>query len=539
MPSDSYSTRLRLRLQATGANRNTWGALVNSAALQLIEDSICGLANVPVTTGDVTLSTNNGASDNARMAIINLTGAPTSGFNCIVPTLSKLYLVINNTGQTMTIKTASGTGIAIPAASNQWLACDGTNVIAPQASPVGSVSNSLALGGVAAASYARLDIFNAFAAGNATAFKNLTDAGTITLNAMLSNCFYCLLGGNRTLSITNPDDGQRIEIWLKQDGAGSRTVAWPANVAFESGSTGTLSVTPNAIDRFQLTYNLALDKWIARSAIGFAAAGTTAIIISSNETDVNLYARAGSPGGVVTVNVTVAAGALVRSSSPVTPALDFSGFAAGSTINFTNLGYILGAGGDGGAGAEVGWGGTTVTNCNAGKPGKPGGNAVKGPGTGRNFNITNGSGFIWGGGGGGGGGGGVASSPGSGQQAAANGGGGGGGAGSGRGGQGGTCSTFPGVNATQGTDGGGGQSGDFGAGGAGNHGQTVGTTNAGVGGAGGTWGTAGTGGTTVAGSGQQVIAGSGGAAGKAIDLNGGSPTFVSGSGGPNIKGAVS
>lgn len=532
MPSDSFSGKLRLRYPATGGDFNTWGALINSAALQLLEDAICGIANITVSTGNVTLSTNNGANDNARMAIVNLTGAPTTALQCIVPALSKLYLVINNTGQTMTVTTSGGTGIAIPAGNNQWLACDGTNVIAPQAAPVGAVSNSLSLGGVAAANYARLDIFNTFMAGFATPFKTLVDGATVTLNCMLSNTFYCLLGGNRTLSITNPDDGQQIEVWFQQDGVGSRTMSWPANVKFEAGSSNTLSVTPSAIDRFQLTYNLALNQWIARSAIGFATPGTTTIVLAANETDVNMFARAGSPGGVVTVNITTAAGVVLRASSPATPAVDFTGFASGCTINWTNLGWVLGAGGDGGRGAEIGSSGSTTTDLSNGTVGKPGGPAVKAPGSGRNFNVTNGSGFIWGGGGGGGGGGGV----GSGSGMAANGGGGGGGAGSGRGGQGGSSAGFAGVNGSPGLDGGGGANGDFGAGGAGNHGG--GTTNAGAGGAGGTWGAAGGGGTSVAGSGQTGAAGAGGAAGKAIDLNGGSAVFVSGSGGPNVKGAV-
>ncbi|HSV90920.1 MAG TPA: hypothetical protein VLH80_07455 [Nitrospiraceae bacterium] len=529
MPADSYSSRLRFRLQATGGNVNTWGALLNAAAIQLVEDSICGLANVPVSTGDVTLSTNNGATDTARMAIINLTGAPTSGFNCIVPALPKIYLVVNNTGQTMTVKTASGTGVAIPAASNQWVACDGTNVFAPQAAPVGSVTNSLQLGGVVAANYARLDIFNAFRAGNATAFANLTDGATITLNAMLSNCFYCLIGGNRTLSITNPDDGQRIEIWFQQDGTGSRTMTWPGTVIFDSGSTGTLSTTPGAIDRFQLTYNAGANIWRARSSIGVATPGTATLNLTSNEMDVNVYLRVGSPGGTPTVNVVIPAGVTIQGGSPATPALDFTGFPSGSTINLTNNGYVLGCGGDGGKGGEYGQSGSSITDETSGANGTDGGPAVKGPGAGINFNIAN-PGFIWGAGGGGGGGG----AAGTGSPRSSNGGGGGGGVGGGHPGFGGTNSSYGSpVNASNGTPGGRGVHGAPGTGGAGNHGG--GTTSAGAGGNGGDWGSPGASGTSV---GSPSLPGTGGAAGKAIDLNGGSVTFSSGSGGPNIRGSV-
>lgn len=532
MPADSYTNKLRLRQQATGGNTNTWGALLNAAVFQLVEDAICGKADVTVAATDVTLSQANGAQDQARMAIINLIGAPTGPLNCIVPTVSKLYLVINNTGQVMTVKTSGGTGIPVNVAANQWVACDGTNVIAVQAAASGTVTNSLQLGGIVAAEYARLDIFNQFLAGSAHSFANLTDAPTVTLNAMLSDCFYVLLGGNRTLAITNPADGQKIELWLQQDGTGSRTMSWPVNVFFEGGTTG-LSSTPNNVDRVLLTYKLSLDRWIARIGMQSPAAGATQLTISSNETDVYLFGRAGSPGSPVTVNVSIAAGVVLEASSPGSPALDLSGFPSGSTINLVNNGYILGAGGDGGMGAEIGASGSSITDLSAGQKGTDGGPAILGPGSGRNCNITNGSGFIWGGGGGGGGGGAQAT----GTPSAANGGGGGGGKGGGRSGIGGRSAAFAGVLAANGTPGGNGPNAVAGTGGAGNHGG--GSTQGGAGGAGGDWATQGTAGATVSGAGQVTAAAVGGQPGKAIDVNGGSISFVSGSGGPNVKGNVS
>lgn len=533
MPADSYSARLRLRFQATGGNTNTWGALLNSAAMQLIEDSICGMAAITV-TGDTTLTQNNGATDQSRMAILQLNGSPTAAFNIIAPQVSKLYFVINNTGQAATIKTSSGIGPVVNPSSTLMVFCDGSvNFGYVRALPVGDASNSLALGGIPAADYARLDIFNAFLAGNSTAFFDLTDGATITLNAMLSNCFYCLLAGNRTLVINNASDGQRVEIWFQQDGTGSRTMTWPATVIFESNSTGTLSVTPNAIDRFELTYRVAINRFVARSAIGSASTATNSIVISSNERDVNVFTRAGSPGGVVTINVTTAAGTVVSASSTANSAIDFSGFASGSTINWTNLGYVQGKGGDGGKGGQIGAGGSTITTWDNGEKGRDGGPAVKGPGALRNFNVTNGSGFIWGGGGGGGGGG---AQKGSGNTEA-NGGGGGGGAGGGRGGPEGSCGSG-GTGASNGDPGGPGGNGVNGTFGAAGTGRANGGGNGAVGGAGGDWGSPGASGTSLGAGNFFSVPGTAGAAGKAIDANGGSVTFASGSGGPNIKGAV-
>lgn len=532
MPADAYSARLRLRYQATGGNTNTWGALLNTAVGQLIEDAICGKADVTVSVGDVTLSQNNGATDQSRMAMVNLIGSPTAAFNCIVPTITKLYLVINNTGQTATITTSGGSGVAVPTGNNQYVACDGVNVVAVQSQAIGTVANAAALGGVPAGLFTRLDVFDDRSAGFATTFSNLIDGPTITLDCLQSNCFLGILGGNRTLSITDPSDGQQIEIWFQQDGTGSRTITWPGNVKFEAGSSNTLSVTPLAVDRFQLTYSAHFAQWIARSGIGFATSGTTTLTITTNEQDLNIFTRAGSPGGVVTVNVTTAVGTVIRSSSAATPAIDFAGFASGSTINWTNLGYVQGMGGEGGLGAEIGSGGSTTTDSSGGKIGTPGGSAVKGPGSGRNFNVTNASGFIWGGGGGGGGGGAaLAGSP-----AVANGGGGGGGAGGGRAGQGGASQTTVAAIGNPGIVGGSGVNGTFGTGGAGNH--SGGTTAGASGGNGGDWGSGGATGGTASGSGVVTSPGTGGAAGKAIDANGGTVSFVSGSGGPNVKGAV-
>lgn len=536
MAADSYSGRLRLRLQATGGNPNTWGSLLNAAGLQLVEDAICGMANVTVANGAVTLSANNGAQDQARMAIINLTGAPTSGQNVVIPQgITKLYLVVNGTGQTMTVTTlaAGGATVAIGAGLNQFIFTDGTNVAAVQATISGQAPDSAKLGGALAANFPQLGAVNKFTAAQAVAFSNLTDGATIALNAQLSDNFYVLLAGNRALTISNPTDGQEIEVWIQQDATGGRTLTWPANVQFESGGTGTLSASANALDRYVLKYNAGLNKYVARPGLAGAPAGVVGVVFDSNEMGVDLFTRAGSPGSAVTVNVTVNAGVIIRAPDAGTPAFDTSGFPSGTTINMTNLGYILGRGGNGGGGGEAGYDGGTLLTQNQGQNGTPGGTALRAPGTGVTLNVTNGSGFIWGGGGGGGGGGADAtSSPGCG-----NGGGGGGGAGGGLGGLGGSAvATGQHANGSPGVSGASTPRGTaYGTGGT----SAASGGDAGNGGAGGDWGSGGTVGANAStGTGRAGVGGAAGAAGKAVDLNGGSINFLSGSGGPNVKGLV-
>ena len=68
--ASSYSTRIRAILQAAGEDLNTWGTNLNTGAIQIIDDAVAGVGNITV-SGNVTLTTNNGSVDQARMAILN------------------------------------------------------------------------------------------------------------------------------------------------------------------------------------------------------------------------------------------------------------------------------------------------------------------------------------------------------------------------------------------------------------------------------------------------------------------------------------
>jgi hypothetical protein len=131
--ASSYSAALLLELMATGDQSGTWGTTTNTNLGTLLEQAITGVLSVA--QGDVanlTLTSINGTSDQARNAVIILTGAMTAGRNVVVPTSNKLYLVKNSTtgGFAVTVKTVAGTGVAIAAATSQWVYCDGVNVVA-------------------------------------------------------------------------------------------------------------------------------------------------------------------------------------------------------------------------------------------------------------------------------------------------------------------------------------------------------------------------------------------------------------------------
>lgn len=131
MPS-TYTSSLRLVLPATGELSNTWGTVFNAGATSLIDSSIAGTASITMTAANYTLTSSNGASDEARAMFLVLGGTPGASYQVICPAVSKLYFVTNNTGFAQTVKTAAGSGISVPNGARITLRCDGTDVLEAQ-----------------------------------------------------------------------------------------------------------------------------------------------------------------------------------------------------------------------------------------------------------------------------------------------------------------------------------------------------------------------------------------------------------------------
>ena len=135
MPS-SYSTSLRLDLPTEGSYTDAWGDVVNDGITKLVDTAVAGTATVTVTSTNHVVSYANGATDEARAAVLVLSGTPGAAFNVFVPPVSKTYIIRNNvTTYTATIycstvagnTTPAGTGIAIPTGKSVFIRTDGTN----------------------------------------------------------------------------------------------------------------------------------------------------------------------------------------------------------------------------------------------------------------------------------------------------------------------------------------------------------------------------------------------------------------------------
>lgn len=108
MPS-TYSPDLRIELIANGEQSGTWGTTTNTNLGTLIEDAISGAASVSVVSGNQAFTVANGAVDEARCAAIILTTTTGANFNVYAPSVTKLYVIRNNSAHQATIFCNAGT----------------------------------------------------------------------------------------------------------------------------------------------------------------------------------------------------------------------------------------------------------------------------------------------------------------------------------------------------------------------------------------------------------------------------------------------
>jgi hypothetical protein len=143
----STFSNLGLNLQATGENSGTWGSITN-VNLQEIDNAISGVFNLTI-TGSTTLAFTSNASsttftdESGRNKTIILAGAlSATTVTLSVPNIEKDYVIINNSGGTVTVSSGGSTTVSIATGSKNYVIVDPstTSVISavPAASPGGS-----------------------------------------------------------------------------------------------------------------------------------------------------------------------------------------------------------------------------------------------------------------------------------------------------------------------------------------------------------------------------------------------------------------
>jgi hypothetical protein len=292
----SYSP-LKIELIATGENTGTWGDITNINLGTALEEAITGSADVAFSNANITLTlTNTNTSQAARNLRLNLTGTTGAPRNLVVPSIEKLYLINNTCADAVTVKTAAGTGIAVPSGKTMFVYNNGTNVVdavthlsslsvtgavtAGSASVTGAVTAGSAsvTGAVAAGSAA---VTGAVTAGSAAVTGAVT-AGSASVTGDVAAGSATVTGAVSagSAAVTGAVSAGSAAV-TGAVSAGSASFTTPLGVA--SGGTGAATLTAN---------NVLLGN--GTSAPLTVAPGTTGNVLTSDGTT---WTSASAPAG--------------------------------------------------------------------------------------------------------------------------------------------------------------------------------------------------------------------------------------------------
>jgi hypothetical protein len=178
--ASTYSPSLKITLMGDGDQSGLWGQTTNTNLGTLLEQAITGVQSIVMSDANYTLTNFNGTSNEARNAILVVTGTNNAVRDLIPPVVEKLYTIVNNTtgGYAIRVIGSSGTGVNIPNGATCLVYCDGTNFVNGLSGSAGnfSVTGALAVTGTTA-------LTGALTYGNVTLSNAVTGTGNMVLSA--------------------------------------------------------------------------------------------------------------------------------------------------------------------------------------------------------------------------------------------------------------------------------------------------------------------------------------------------------------------
>ena len=240
--SSTYSNNLKLELIGNGDQSGLWGNTTNNNLGTLLEQAITGVQTITMANADYTLSNFNGTSDEARNAILVVSGTNSAIRKIIAPqNQSKLYTVFNNTtgGYAITIGAPTGTLVTIPSGATVPVYTDGVNFYTAMSGASGdwSVGGNLNVTGNTAVSG------SLYAYTAATSTASSISGTTLTIGGTLTGTFFV----GQIISGSGVTSGTIITAYVSgSGGAGTYTVSQSQTVSSTAinGAAGVSLVNP-------------------------------------------------------------------------------------------------------------------------------------------------------------------------------------------------------------------------------------------------------------------------------------------------------
>jgi hypothetical protein len=297
--ASTYTNRLGLEKQTDGENPNSWGAILNTNVIDLIDDAIAGYEIVSVSSTGITLTDNNGSSDQSRNAALEFAGTLTANVTITIPSEEKTYFIRENTTGSFAVqmKTVAGSALNLTQGQNTFVACDGTSIykldiptsvtsftantltatsittsilnstdvnstnVSATTVNTSTVSATTVNTSTVSATVLNIDGTATFSGPVIGTVTTLTDAASVALNLAQGNNFYVQMtsavGSSRVLE--NPSNaviGQCGSIYIIQSvsGTATKTISFGDAYRFKAGVAPTITQTTSAVDL--MVYNV-------------------------------------------------------------------------------------------------------------------------------------------------------------------------------------------------------------------------------------------------------------------------------------------
>ena len=309
----AYTPILKLALPVTGELSGTWGTVVNDNITSMIEQAVAGLITISTwTTNAHTLTTADGTSSEARCAMLVLaTGAGGTALSAagelICPAASKMYVVKNGAAYAVTLKTSTGSGVAIPAGETAFLFCDGTNVNQCVTSFVNAtLSGNLTVNGNTTLGDATSDTITATGQFDTDLLPSTDNARDLGSTAKSWRTLYCdtsvlvPLVTATNVQVTNIKANDGTAAITIADSTGAVTVSTLLNVDNLRLETNTLSST-DTNGNITLAPNGTGDVQLDADTIRVGDSGANVTITSNGAGDLILNTNSGTNSGSITI----------------------------------------------------------------------------------------------------------------------------------------------------------------------------------------------------------------------------------------------